>query len=72
MNLDKQDIRQILALTCGFIFMVITLGYAFSHGFKEEIPMSYSSIIAGVFLFYFLKEPIQNMKLKIGGGKEKE
>jgi ABC-type uncharacterized transport system permease subunit len=45
-----------------FVFGYACIGYGHKHNFNE-LPMSYISIIAGVFTFYFLKETVRGIKV---------
>jgi uncharacterized membrane protein len=56
--------RKALTALIGLIFATACIGYLITHNF-EELPMTYNSIIGGVFLFYFTKGFYENKKIQV-------
>jgi len=54
--------RKALTATCGVIFLVACIGYL-AFGWKE-LPVQYTSVLAGVFTFYFTRRFYDNVGSK--------
>lgn len=54
--------RKMLTAICGVIFLVSCLGYLI-FGWKE-LPVAYTSVISGVFVFYFTRRFYDNAGMK--------
>lgn len=59
---DKGEVswRKILTAMTGFLFAFAVVGFLFG---LPELPPSYQGIISGVFVFYFFKETVRNLKI---------
>lgn len=55
--------RKILTAITAVVFAAACIGFLITHGF-DELPGTYQGIIAGVFGFYFLKEPLRKLNVK--------
>ena len=49
---------------CFLLFTISVIGYLIKHGF-DELPDSYMYIITLVFVFYFLKKPLENISFSV-------
>ena len=47
---------------CFGLFAYTVIGHQIVHKFAE-LPSSYQAIISGVFIFYFFKDTIRNVKI---------
>jgi hypothetical protein len=54
--------RKLLTAIAAVVFAAANLGYLITHNF-DELPGSYQAIIASVFVFYFAKETMRNIKI---------
>lgn len=54
--------RKIMTAGALFCFMLAVIGFEIKNDFAE-LPPSYQTIIAGVFVFYFGKEIFQKIKV---------
>lgn len=45
---------------CFLLFAFSVIGYNFKHNF-DQLPDGYLIIISGVFVFYFMKKPVENI-----------
>ena len=64
--MEKQGIswRKALTALSGLTFATSCVGYLITHNF-DELPVSYLSIIGGVFVFYFGKDFFRNKTIKV-------
>jgi len=58
--------RKIMTGIVSVVFATACIGYLITHSF-DELPGSYQGIIGGVFLFYFAKNAVRNVKFGTGG-----
>ena len=56
---------------CFLLFATSVLGYNIANNW-EELPASYMAIIAGVFVFYFAKRPLENLSFSTKAKQDKE
>lgn len=52
--------RKILTAITGLLFAFAVVGFLFG---LPELPPSYQAIISGVFVFYFFKDTVRNLKI---------
>lgn len=55
--------RKMMTALCVSTFSFAQIGYLIEYKFKE-LPAAYMAIDAGVFAFYFLKNSLDNIKIK--------
>lgn len=56
--------RKVMTVVAVVLFAVAVIGYLIAHDF-EELPTSYITIIAGVFVFYFGKRLLEGRKITV-------
>lgn len=63
--------RKAMTLVSVILFAAAVMGYLITHNFNE-LPPSYTTIIAGVFVFYFGKRLLEGKKLLITDSENEE
>lgn len=56
---------------CFLLFAVSVIGYSIANNWAE-LPASYIAIIAGVFIFYFAKRPLENLSFSTKPKQDKD
>lgn len=54
--------RKIMTASGVVVFLMATIGYLIKHDFNE-LPASYQAIVSGIFVFYFGKRFLENIKI---------
>lgn len=63
--------RKVMTIVTIILFAIAVIGFLITHNF-DELPTSYTTIIAGVFVFYFGKRLLEGRKITMVENQKKE
>lgn len=61
------SVRKFGGYSAIILIIYLVISYTIAHGFKEEIPTAYVTVIGVIIAFYFAKDSIRNIGIKSAG-----